>query len=137
MAEIMITAAGLQFEARLEMQAAPKTCAAFLKLLPYREQLIHVRWSGEACWIPLGDRDFDLPLENATSYPAPGAFIFYPGGFSETEMLLAYGGVRFASKLGQLAGSHFMTITNGQDSLAKLGHATLWKGAQDVVFERV
>ncbi len=36
--------------------------------------------------------------------------IFYPGGYSETEILLAYGGVRFASKLGQLAGNHFLTV---------------------------
>ena len=136
MNDITIHAGGFRFEARLERQAAPVTCAAFEKLLPYRERLIHVRWSGEACWIPLGEQDFGLPWENATSYPAPGQMIFYPGGFSETEMLLAYGGVRFASKLGQLAGNHFLTITSGLENLEKLGKATLWQGAQDVVFER-
>jgi hypothetical protein len=70
-------------------------------MLPYRERLIHVRWSGEACWIPLGDLDFGLGYENATSYPAPGQLLLYPGGVSETEILLAYGSVRFASKVGQ------------------------------------
>ena len=44
--------------------------------------------------------------------------IFYPGGISETEILLAYGGVRFASKMGQLAGNHFITITDGLENLA-------------------
>jgi len=67
--------------------------------------------------------------ENHTSYPAPGAI-------SETEFLLAYGGVRFASKVGQLAGNHFLTITEGRENLAALGKLTLWHGAQDVVFEQ-
>jgi len=94
-----------------------------------------VRWSGEGCWIPLGDLDLGLTYENHTSFPAPGDIIVYPGGISETEILLAYGGVRFASKVGQLAGNHFLTITSGRENLAKLGKMTLWEGAQDVVFE--
>ena len=57
-----------------------------------------MRWSGEGCWIPLGDKDFGLGFENATSFPAPGQFILYPGGFSETELLLAYGGVRLGAR---------------------------------------
>jgi hypothetical protein len=135
MTPLRITAGPYQFEARLEEQAAPKTCAKFLTLLPYRQQIIHVRWSGEGCWIPLGDVDFGLPYENHTSHPAPGDMILYPGGISETEFLLAYGGVCFSSKVGQLAGSHFLTITEGRENLAALGKLTLWKGAQDILFE--
>jgi len=134
---LRITAGPYEFEARLETEAAPKTSALFLSLLPYKERIIHVRWSGEGCWIPLGDTDFGLGFENATSYPAPGQFILYPGGFSETELLLAYGGVRFASKMGQLAGNHFLTITKGQENLLALGRKTLWDGAQDILFERI
>ena len=66
-----------------------------------------MRWSGEACWIPLGGRDLGLGYENATSYPTPGQFLFHPGGISETEILLAYGSVRFASKVGQLVAITF------------------------------
>ncbi len=135
MTTIRITAGPYRFEAVLEHEAAPKTAALFLKLLPYRERIIHVRWSGEGCWIPLGDRDFGLTFENATCYPAPGQFLFYPGGYSETELLLAYGSVNFASKLGQLAGNHFMTISKGAENLAALGKKTLWEGAQDILFE--
>ncbi len=50
--------------------------------------------------------------------------------------MLAYGGVHFASKVGQLAGNHFLTITKGNENLEALGKLTLWKGAQDIVFER-
>jgi len=93
-----------------------------------------VRWSGEACWIPLGDLDTGLPYENATSYPAPGHILLHAGGVSETEILLSYGPCCFASKAGQLAGNHFLTITKGLEELATLGRKTLWEGAQEIVF---
>jgi hypothetical protein len=136
MTVLRILAGPFSFVGKMETALAPRTCAYFETLLPYSEKIIHVRWSGEGCWIPLGDTALDFPVENATSYPAPGQFIFYPGGFSETEILLAYGGVRFASKLGQLAGNHFLTITEGLDHLPKLGRLALWQGAQDIRFER-
>jgi hypothetical protein len=135
MPDLRITAGPYVFAAVFEDTDAPKTCARFRALLPYRERIIHVRWSGEACWIPLGDTDLSLGFENHTSFPAPGQIILYPGGISETEILLAYGGVRFASKVGQLAGNHFLTITEGQENLLALGKLTLWSGAQDIVFE--
>ena len=134
MSDVLITAGPFQFTARFEDELAPKTCAKFRTLLPYIERIIHVRWSGEACWIPLGDLDLGLGYENHTSYPAPGQIILYPGGISETEILLAYGGVHFASKVGQLAGNHFLTITSGLENLTPLGKMTLWQGAQSIVF---
>jgi hypothetical protein len=135
MTDIRIKAGPYEFEARLEDKLAPKTCAKFMSMLPFTSKIIHVRWSGEACWIPLGELDLGLTYENHTSFPAPGDIIVYPGGISETEILLAYGGVRFASKVGQLAGNHFLTITKGRENLVDLGKMTLWMGAQDIVFE--
>jgi hypothetical protein len=136
LSDIRITTGPFTFRARLESAAAPRTCDRFLAMLPYRERIIHVRWSGEACWIPLGALDLGLGPENATSYPAPGHILLYPGGVSETEILLGYGAVRFASKAGQLAGNHFLTITDGLDHLRPLGEMTLWQGAQPILFER-
>lgn len=134
MSLIRITAGPYDFLARFEDTDAPATCARFRALLPYRERIIHVRWSGEACWIPLGATEFGLGFENATSYPAPGQILLHPGGVSETEILLGYGAVRFASKVGQLAGNHFLTIVAGLENLAPLGKLTLWSGAQPIVF---
>lgn len=134
MEKLKITAGGFVFGAKFE-DAAPKTVAKFRTLLPYRQKLIHVRWSGEGCWIPLGDFDFGLGYENHTSYPALGQFLLYPGGISETEIIVAYGGVQFASKMGQLAGNHFMTITDGIENLATLGKKVLWEGAQPIAIE--
>ena len=126
-----------EFEGRLEDMLAPKTCALFEKLLPFESKVIHVRWSGEGVWIPFGDKHFDLGWENATSHPAPGQFILYPGGVSEAEILLAYGGVSFSSKVGQLAGNHFMTMTKGLEQLPELGRKVLWEGAQDIRIEAI
>jgi hypothetical protein len=133
--QLRITAAGrFSFLAHFETGAAPRTCAAFRALLPYRQRLIHVRWSGEACWIPLGGFDFGIGPENATSYPAPGHVLLYPGGISETEILLGYGAACFASKAGQLAGNHFLTIDDGAGDLRALGEMVLWQGAQEIEF---
>jgi hypothetical protein len=133
MTDLIVTAGPFAFEGRFEA-AAPRTVAAFRKAMPFVSQIVHVRWSGEGVWVPLGDHDFGVSYENHTSHPAPGHFILYPGGISETEILLAYGGVSFASKVGQLAGNHFLTITKGRENLAALGKMTLWQGAQEIVF---
>ncbi len=137
MSKIKITAGPFLYEARLETGIAPKTCAAFLKHLPFVSKIVHVRWSGEGVWMPLGELDFGVGYENNTCYPAPGQIILYPGGVSETEILLAYGCVNFASKAGQLSGNHFLTITSGLENLYALGRKTLWDGAQDIRFELV
>ena len=129
-----ITAGGFEFTADLLEQDAPKTVAAFRKLLPLDSKIIHVRWSGEGGWIPWGDLDLGLGPENATCYPSPGELILYPGGVSETELLLAYGYVSFASKAGALAGNHFATIVEGNDQLRELGRRMLWEGAQEISF---
>ena len=135
MNQLKITAGSFVFGAVFEASAAPKTVAAFRAAMPYEGKIVHVRWSGEAVWIPLGEMDFKVGYENNTSYPAPGQIILYPGGLSETEILIGYGGVRFASKVGQLSGSHFLTIDEGLEHIADLGKMTLWKGAQPIRFE--
>lgn len=137
MTDIIIDIGGEFFPARFETKDAPKTVARFRELLPYQDRIIHVRWSGEACWIPMGDRELGIGYENATSYPAPGQVIVHPGGMSETEILIAYGPCCFASKAGQLAGNHFLSITEGLDRLHRMGRAVLYEGAKDIVFRAV
>jgi len=135
MSALRITAGPFAFAARFEEEDAPRTCAAFKALLPFRNKLIQARWSGESAWIPLGDFQVGVGFENHTSHPAPGEILLYPGGYSETEILFPYGATMFASKLGQLAGNHFLTITDGREKLRDLGRLVLWHGAQDIVFE--
>lgn len=122
----------LLFVARLEEDAAPRTVAAFRRLLPLESRIVHARWSGEACWIPFGELELGLGPENATCYPAPGEILFYPGGVSETEILFPYGPTSFASKAGALAGNHFATFVEGLEHLPELGRRALWQGAQEI-----
>jgi hypothetical protein len=129
-----ITVGALRFTARWETSAAPKTCAAFRKLLPLRARLVQARWSGESAWVPLGDLETGLGFENHTSYPSAGQLLLYPGGISETEVLFPYGSTSFASKAGPLAGNHFATIDEGQELLTELGRRVLYDGAQEIVF---
>lgn len=80
MPDYAITAGRYTFGARLERELAPNTCAAFERHLPFKSRIIHVRWSGEGVWMPLGDLDFGVGFENNTCYPAAGQLILYPGG---------------------------------------------------------
>lgn len=132
MAQVIITVGALRFTARFEEAAAPRTCAAFRAILPFENRLIQTRWSGEAAWVPMGDFNLGVAMENATSHPSRGDILFYPVGASETELLFAYGSCCFASKVGQLAGNHFLTLTSGHEQLPEMGRRVLWEGAQPI-----
>ena len=131
---VRITSGDFAFTARLEDDTAPQTVAAFRKLLPLDSKIIQARWSGQSAWIPMGDLDVGIGPENATSYPAAGELLLYPGGVSETELLFPYGHTCFASKAGQLAANHFATLVEGVEQLRELGRLTLWEGAQPIAF---
>ena len=64
MSKLIVRAGEFTFDARFEEQLAPKTVAAFRKAMPFESQAIHVRWSGEGVWMPLGDLDFGVSYEN-------------------------------------------------------------------------
>jgi hypothetical protein len=125
----------LQFIARTEDEHCPRTCDGFVSALPFTARLIQARWSGEAAWVPLRGSALDGAVtwfENPTSHPAPGELLLYPGGLSEPELLVPYGPTTFSSKVGQLAGNHFLTIIGGQEQLSELGRRALWEGAQEI-----
>ena len=88
MENIVVEAGPFIFDAVLETGNAPKTCAAFKAAMPFKSKVVHVRWSGEGVWIPLGDLDFGVTYENHTSYPAPGQVILYPGDALEDGSLI-------------------------------------------------
>jgi hypothetical protein len=132
---LRITAGEFEFGAHLEEGAAPRTIAVLRGLLPLESKLVQARWSGEAAWVPMGfELELGLGPENASSYPAAGELLLYPGGLSEVEILFPYGATCFASKMGQLAGNHFATIHEGRERLAELGRRVLWEGARDIRF---
>ena len=123
------------FAATFESERPPRTTAAFHSRLPFEGQLVQARWSGEAGWVPLGDYDLGVGYENATSHPAPGQVLWHPAGVSEAELLVPYGATCFASRVGQLAGNHFLTIHDDRGALAEIGRRLLHDGAQQIRFE--
>lgn len=133
--KIIVRIGSSALPARLEPERSPCTVEAFVARLPWRGQLVHARWSGEALWMPLGELTLYGSYEDPTSFPTPGQVLWHPPGVSEAELLIPYGPTRFASKAGQLAGNHFLTLEVDPAELAALGRAVLWKGAMDVSFE--
>ncbi|MDX9888689.1 MAG: DUF3830 family protein [Anaerovoracaceae bacterium] len=132
MTKLKFKVAGREMIAVLEEENAPKTCEVFKKMLPLKEKMIHVRWSGQGVWIPYGEERTGLEYENNTSHPQKGQMLLYIGGVSEMEIILAYGACLFASASGQLSGNHFLTIVEGEEYLEEIGTKVLWEGAQEV-----
>lgn len=85
--------------------------------------------------MPLGDFEFGVGFENQTSHPSRGDALLYPGGNCETELLFAYGSSSFASKMGALAGNHFLTVIEGQAQFEEMGRRVLSNGAAPTSFE--
>ncbi len=135
MTRLTVRIGSLSFTATLEVVCAPRTAAAFLTRLPFEGQLIQARWSGEAGWVPLADYDLGVEYENATSHPAPGQVLWHPSGMSEAELLVPYGSACFSSRVGQLAGNHFLTIQDPHGDLAEVGRRLLRDGAQSISFQ--
>ncbi len=135
MSKVKMTSGDFEFTGTLLEDVAPETCRVFKAMLPLTSKFIHVRWSGEGIWIPYGDFRTGLEYENHISHPAAGEMLLYPGGISEMEIILSYGRCCFACQYGQLAGNHFLTITEGLDRLYEFGRKVLWEGAQELRIE--
>ena len=56
---------------------APRTCAAFQAMLPFRNRLVQARWSGEAAWIPLGEPS-TVPTRPLTAGPTDAILLRTP-----------------------------------------------------------
>jgi len=87
--------------------------------------------------MPLGDLDFGVSTRITPATPRRARSFFIPRHQRNRNSALAYGGVHFASKMGQLAGNHFITLTSNLENLPALGKTVLWKGAQNSVRDRV
>jgi hypothetical protein len=132
---LRLTIGAHSFAARLESEAAPRSCEALLSLLPLQKTLIHGRWSGECGWAPLGPLPFILPPENALHRPKPGQFLLYAGELSEPELLAPYGLAAFGCKDGPLEGNHVLTLDASPDAIAAIGQDLLMRGAQPIAVE--
>jgi hypothetical protein len=134
---LQLKSGDLVFVAAWEERKAPRSCAAFRKLLPLTGDLLQARWSGEAAWVSIDHLPLDAPMENHTAYPSRGDLLLYPGHVSVKEVLIPYGPTCFGSKMGTLAGNHFATIVRGLEHLEEMGRRVVWEGAQRIEFTEV
>lgn len=137
MPDCVMTVGPASFSLRLERTRSPHSCAALEACLPLRAEIRQARWSGEAGWVPLGSGSWDVPLEHAMRYPAPGQLLLYPGGLSEPELLVPYGSTAFASRAGELAGNHVLTMLDGPDAFRTLEALLVGGGTQPFLLERL
>ena len=77
MSDVLITAGPFACK-RASSERAPATCAAFEAAMPFISKIIHVRWSGAAVWIPLGDLDFGVDHEDAAVIRRQARSCFIP-----------------------------------------------------------
>src|SRR5271156_6932068 len=110
MMSLKVTITGMPSDAHFEEKAS-KTCAAFKERLPIESSIVHVPAAAKRCGFRLAIMISALASKTIEAIRRRDRSP-YPGGIGETEILLAYGGVPFASKLGQVAGKHFITLTS-------------------------
>jgi hypothetical protein len=132
--DVILSIGEFTFPGRFERQAAPKAVAWLIKRLPLRGTALQARWSGEAAWMPL-NISVELDLENGMAHPGPGQVLLYAGGLSEPELLIPYGACAFASRHGQLSGTHVITLSGDDSHLAQIGGLLLTSGAQPLRLE--
>lgn len=139
MKKVKITSKEFTFIARLEEEKSPKTCEWLLKLLPWKADMIHVSWSGSACFVRLGDLAHNVPWESPIRIPSKGEIIVYPGNIENLQMggefFLSWGPCSIATQLGHLMGNHVLTVIEGNENLETFGRRVHVEGAQPITVE--
>ena len=107
MSDLLIAAGPFRFKGRLESGKAPLTCAAFLDMLPFKEHLLHVRWSGESTWVPLGNLPSPFRPRTPRRIRSLVKYFFILAESAKLKCSFRTDSTQFGSKAGLLAGNHF------------------------------
>ncbi|MEZ5920076.1 MAG: DUF3830 family protein [Parvularculaceae bacterium] len=122
----------------MNSEKTPRSVARLRAMLPYCGDLVHARWSGEACWSSLTGpwpSDGILAPEDAVHECDAGEVLLYAGEASEPELYFPYGANRFACCAGPLWGNPVLSIIERVENLAMLGKDVLWNGAHPIRIE--
>ena len=125
MKKIKLTSGKYTFIARLEETKSPETCKWLLSKLPWDIEMIHVSWSGSACFARLGALARDVPFEQPIRIPSKGEIIIYPGNIPNLQMggefFMSWGPCSIACQNGNLMGNPVLSVIEGYDSLEEFG----------------
>lgn len=98
MRRIRIVVDGVEAEAQLFEDQAPKTTQALWEALPIQDRTIQARWSGDA-WRTEGNYPLlpeDAPVENLAGRLSAGDIIYYPGyPVGLLKIAIAYGNAQW------------------------------------------
>ena len=141
MKKIRLTSKEIVFIARLEEEKSPETAKWLFGLLPWQLTMIHVSWSGSACFAQLEELAYSVKPENPIRIPSKGEIIIYPGNIPTLQMggefFLSWGPCSIATQLGHLFGNHVLTIVEGLEDLERFGKRVHLEGAQPLLVELV
>ena len=134
---LAITAGSFEFAARFEEDTAPETVAAFRRMLPLDSKIIHVRWSGEGGWIPMGDLDVGIGLNTASRHKDEAreflAWMARPefGELIGNEMPGFFPMHRAAPTLANVHANAFLTLNQGRGTDIRFAWEKLRDGSPD------
>ena len=141
MTRVRIISKEFSFIAIVEEEKSPLTSKWLLGLLPWEAEMLHVSWSGSACFVQLEDLAHDLPFESPIRIPSKGEIIVYPGNIPNLQMggefFLSWGPCSIATQLGHLMGNHVLTIVEGKENLEAFGRRVHYEGIQPIRVELI
>jgi hypothetical protein len=130
----LITKEGQKIEFEFYYEAAPVTCNAFNKLLPFTTVLFHAKTSGQEIWTDKVPQ-LDIIQENASIYTEPGEVVFGPMNPVRSKTANCFG-IYYGEGKGLDACNIFAKVVPGdRGKLIELGNA-IWKyGGQEVTIQ--
>jgi hypothetical protein len=138
---IRITVDGVEAEAELLEDLAPRAVGALWDRLPIQDRTIQTRWSGDA-WRTEGNYELlppDAPVENVADRLSAGDIIYYPGYRSGlVKVGIAYGDARWLAPFcEQLDVAHIGKVDRNLEGFVQRCGRLIFEGPLDVRLERI
>lgn len=131
---IMRTKDNQVIRARLYLDVAPQTAAAFLQTLPFERLFFHARISGQEIWIDNAP-SLDVIQENASVFMEPGEIVIGPKGPSRNKVCNCMG-IFYGEGKGLDCSNIFAKVYEEDMPLLKQLGDSIWRnGAQELRFE--
>jgi hypothetical protein len=139
MSALHISIGGRLFAARLRWDLAPQSCERLTAMVPFRGDVIHARWSGEAIWSSLSTvwpNASMLEREHATAHPEPSEVLLFADGRNEPELLNLWCLPISRARWGPLEGNPVLLSQEDLPQLGERGRAILILGAVELRIDR-
>jgi len=128
------TSSGITISFNYYLDAAPQTCEAFEKSLPFTKTFYHARVSGFEIWIDDAPK-LNIPQENASVFAETGEIVIGPMQPSRNKIIGCIGIFYGEGKLVD-CGNIFGKVFDEDLAILKALGDEIWrKGGQELTFE--